>query len=81
MGLFQKLKSGLAKTRDRLAGGLRTVLTLGRSIDDDLLEELEESLLLADVGPAATEDLLDALRAAWKEGKLSTADDVIPFLK
>lgn len=81
MGFFRKLKSGLAKTRSKLAGGLRSVLTLGRSIDENLLEELEESLLLADVGPAAAEDLLEAVRTSWKEGKLTTADDILPFLK
>lgn len=81
MNLFKKLKSGLAKTRSKLAGGLKAVLTLGRVVDEELLEELEESLLLADVGPAATEDLLDATRTAWKQGDLKTADDVLPFLK
>ncbi len=81
MGLFQKLKSGLSKTRDKLTGGIRTVLTLGRKIDDDLLEELEESLLLADVGPTATADLLEAVREGWTQGTLRTADDVLPFLQ
>ena len=81
MNLFKKLKSGLAKTRDKLAGGLKTVLALGRPIDEDLLDELEESLILADVGPAATEDLLEAIRGSWKKGNLKTADDVLPFLK
>ena len=81
MGLFKKLKSGLAKTRDRLTGGLRSVLTLGRRIDDALLDEIEENLLLADVGPAATEDLIGALRAAWKDGEIKAAEDVLPFLK
>ncbi|MFV1959017.1 MAG: signal recognition particle-docking protein FtsY [Planctomycetota bacterium] len=81
MKLFRKLKSGLAKTRSKLAGGLRSVLTLGRRIDEDLLEELEESLLLADVGPAATQDLLEAVREGWTAGELKTADDVLPFLQ
>jgi len=81
MNLLKKLRSGLSKTRQRLAGGLRAVLTLGRSIDEDLLEELEESLLLADVGPHTTEGLLEAVRAAWKQGALKKADDVLPFLK
>lgn len=81
MNLLKKLRSGLSKTRKKLAGGLKAVLTLGRSIDEDLLEELEESLLLADVGPAATEGLLEAVRSGWKQGNLKTADDVLPFLK
>ncbi len=81
MNLFRKLRSGLSKTRQKLAGGLKAVLTLGRSIDENLLEELEESLLLADVGPATTDNLLEAVRGSWKAGDLKTADDVLPFLK
>jgi fused signal recognition particle receptor len=81
MGLLSKLRSGLARTRKRLVGGLTTVLTLGRRIDEDLLEELEESLLLADVGPAATASLIEAVRAAWRAGRVRTADDLVPFLR
>lgn len=79
MGLFDKLKSGLAKTRDKLGGGLKAVLTLGRAVDEDLLEELEETLLLSDVGPATTDDLIQAVRGAG--GKLKTAEDVQAFLQ
>ena len=79
MGLFDKLKSGLAKTRDRLGGGLKAVLTLGRAVDEELLEELEETLLLSDVGPSTTNDLLDAVRG--QGGKLKDAGDVRAFLQ
>ncbi len=81
MGLFQKLRSGLSKTRSRLADGLRGVLTLGRRIDEDLLAELEETLLLADVGPSVTTALLDAVREGWKRGRLRSAEEVLPFLQ
>ena len=65
MGLFDKLRGGLAKTRDVLAGGLRKVLFLGRALDESLLTDLEEVLLRADVGPKTTAALVDELRAAW----------------
>ena len=81
MGIFKKLKSGLSKTRTKLAGGIRSVLTIGRKIDEALLEELEEALLLGDVGPQVTEALLDATRKGWKQGDLKQAEDVLPFLK
>jgi fused signal recognition particle receptor len=81
LGFFDRLKGGLQKTRDKLVGGLRTVLTLGRRIDEGLLEELEETLLLADVGPATTSTLLDGVRAAWKSGRLRSAEEVLPFLR
>lgn len=81
MGLFDKLKSGLSKTRKKLVGGITSVLTIGRRIDEDLLEELEETLLLSDVGPETTEMLLDATRAAWKKGDLKDAGEVPAFLQ
>ena len=79
MGLFDKLKSGLAKTRDKLGGGLKAVLTLGRAVDEELLEELEETLLLSDVGPSTTNDLIEAVRD--QGGKMQTAEDVQAFLQ
>ncbi len=81
MGVFSKFKKGLSKTRSKLSGGLKTVLTLGRAVDEKLLEELEEVLLLSDVGPQATATLLDDVRAGAKAGRLKTADDVRGFLK
>ncbi len=79
MGLFDKLKSSLAKTRDKLGGGLKAVLTLGRAVDEELLEELEETLLLSDVGPSTTNDLIEAVRD--QGGKMKTAEDVQAFLQ
>ena len=78
MGLFDKLKSSLAKTRTKFAGGLKAVLTLGRAVDEDLLTELEDTLLLSDVGPKTTSDLIAAVRKAGS--RLKTADDVRAFL-
>ncbi len=79
MGLFSKLKAGLSKTRTSFASGVKSVLTLGRAVDETLLEELEESLLLADVGPHTTSELIEAVRGA-KE-RLKTAEDVQAFLQ
>ncbi len=81
MGFFERLKTGLGKTRKRLSGGLKSVLTLGRTIDEGLLEEIEEILLLADVGPATTERLVEAARGAWKSGECKDAAELQPFLK
>lgn len=81
MGLFNKFKSALGKTRDRLLGGLKTVFTLGRSIDEGLLEEMEEAMLLADIGPTTTDALLEEVRAGWKSGAFKDAADIRPFLE
>jgi fused signal recognition particle receptor len=81
MGIFDRLKAGLSKTRQRFVGGLKSVLSMGRVIDETLLEELEEALLLSDVGPQTTEELLEAVRAGKSRGRLNTAEDVQAFLQ
>lgn len=61
-GWAQRLKAGLAKTRDKLGGQLAGLFGAGRKIDEALYEELETILLTADVGVDATESLLESLR-------------------
>jgi fused signal recognition particle receptor len=62
VGWAQKLRAGLAKTREKLGGQLAGLFGVGRKIDNDLYEELETILLTADVGVDATEALLERLR-------------------
>ena len=81
MGFFDKLKQGLAKTRDKIAGGIRAVLPIGRKIDETLLTELEETMLAADIGPVTVTKLIDSTRAAWKKGKIKESQEVIAHLK
>jgi len=80
MGLLSKLKSGLRKTREAFAGGLRR-LVAGRRIDEDLIEEIEDTLIEADVGVATTEILITELTRAYKAKQISEGEEVIPFLK
>jgi len=79
--VLDKLKSGLSKSREKITKSLMSVLTLGRRIDETLLEELEEQLITDDIGVVATTRIITDLREAWKAKKIETADDVIPFLK
>ena len=85
MALFRKaidkLKAGLQKSRDKIGTSLKTVLTLGRKIDEDLLDELEEQLISDDLGVEATMQIIEDLRTAWKDKKISSAEEVVPFLK
>ncbi|HPC97212.1 MAG TPA: signal recognition particle-docking protein FtsY [Sedimentisphaerales bacterium] len=85
MGLFSKtadfLKERLGKTRTMIASSLSSVLSLGRKIDDDLLDELEETLIRDDIGVGTTEKLIAELREAYRARKISTSEEVIPFLK
>jgi fused signal recognition particle receptor len=81
MGLLDRFKKALGKTRDRVVGGLRSVLPFGRKIDEDLLTSLEETMLKDDMGPATTRRLIDDVRAAWKADKIGEAQEIVPFLK
>ena len=76
MGIVGKFRKGLGKTRKGLLGGLKSVLTLGRTVDEALLEELEEALLRADLGPATASELVEAARRAAKKGRIKGADEV-----
>jgi fused signal recognition particle receptor len=80
VGLFGKIAKGLAKTRDAIAGGFKG-LFFGRTLDESLLRDVETALLRADVGPSTTKALLDEVRAAWKEKRLETAEQLQPFLQ
>lgn len=85
MGLFTKtvqyLKEHLDKTRQKISSSLSSVLTLGRNIDDDLLDKLEETLIGDDIGVETTDRIITDLRAAYKKGQIKKTDDILPFLK
>ncbi len=81
MGLFDAFKKGLTKTRDKVLGGLRRILTIGRKIDENLLDELADAMLTGDMGPRAVMALHDEIRDAWKNGQISEAQEILPFLK
>ena len=80
-GLFAKLRSGLRKTHDKIAGGLRAVLSVGRKLDEELLSQIEEQLYLADVGPRTAIRLCGGLREAYKSGTMQKPEQVLPYLK
>jgi fused signal recognition particle receptor len=85
MGFFSKpldkLKAGLKKSREKINNSLKSVLTFGRKIDANLLDELEEKLISDDLGVETTAQIIEDLRSAWKDKKISSAEEVIPFLK
>lgn len=81
MGLFEKLKNGLKKTRDGFAGGLRSLVNSFTKIDEELFEELEELLIMADVGTTTTQHILTDLRKAVKEKGLKEPTQITDTLK
>ena len=84
MGFFTKsagyLRTRLGKTRDKISSSLSSVLSLGRNIDEQLLDKLQETLISDDIGVETTDKLIEDLRNAWKEKKIETTDNIIPFL-
>ena len=81
MGLFDRFKKGLTKTREKIAQGFRAVLPVGQAIDENILNNLEDTMLAADMGPAIVAHLINDVRTAWKKGRLSETQDILPHLR
>ncbi|MCZ6835113.1 MAG: signal recognition particle-docking protein FtsY [Planctomycetota bacterium] len=84
MGIFTKtvsaIRKGLARTREALFGGLSALLS-GKTLSNDLIDEIEEYLIKADVGVKATNAIIDELRQAFESGEVQKGEDAIEFLK
>lgn len=74
MGLFKKFNFGLKKTRDQMSGAIDSVLEASTAIDDALFEELEEILIMGDVGVATAQHIIDELRERVKKRDLKKPD-------
>ena len=81
MGFFEKIKQGLAKTRDALSYTLGGIFTGFSEIDDDFYEELEESLILADLGVETAVKATERLRKTIREQHLKTTEEARTALK
>ena len=81
MGFFDKIKAGLAKTRDALSDSWNDLFSGGSEIDDDFYDELEESLILADLGVETATRATAALRKIVREKRLTQADQARDALK
>ena len=80
LGFFARLKAGLTKTRDNFTKNLSNVFT-SSDIDDDFYEELEEILVMADIGYYATEDILERLKLRVKEEHIKKSEECREILK
>ena len=76
MGFFDKLKEGLAKTKNAVFGQINEVVKNFRKVDEEFLEELEEIMICADMGASTTEKILDELRDRIKTDNIKNAEDV-----
>lgn len=78
---FQRLKSGLSKTRKALGGGLSRVILGRKTIDEELIEEIETILLTADIGVEATQDIIDSLTDQLERKTLKDPEALLQSLR
>ena len=81
MGLFDRFRRGLVRTRNKISTGFRSVVRIGHKIDQDTISRLEDMMLSADFGPVVTGKLIDEVRAAWKAGKIVEDQEIQPYLR
>ena len=70
MGLFTNLKNSLSKTRDNIVSGFNNIFNSFLSIDDDFYDELEETMIMGDIGVSATEAIIDDLKEKVRENRI-----------
>ena len=80
MGFFEKIKNGLAKTRDQLVTRIDWAIS-GKAIDEDSFDEIEEAIILSDAGIETAELLTATLKEKWKRGRIKTSEDIKESMK
>ena len=81
MGFFDKLKKGLGKTKNSFDEKINNVFSVFRKVDEELLEELEEVLIMSDIGVETSVKIIDELRTKIKREKIENEDDVKAAIK
>ena len=81
MGLFSKIKQGLQKTRDSISNGVNSILNSFTKIDEELFEELEETLVMSDVGVVTAEAICGQLRKKIKETGITDPSEIKVLMK
>ena len=80
MGLFSKIASGLKKTKDFLFGGIQRVLNQFTVIDEDLFDQLEEQMIMSDIGVETSEEICDRLRKKIKERGITDPKEIMGLI-
>ncbi len=81
MGIIQKIRDGLKKTRDSLMKGLRRMLGTFTKIDEDLFEQLEETMIMGDMGADTAIQICDQLRDMVKERGITDPNDIMGLIQ
>ena len=76
MGIFDKLKQGLAKTKESINDKINNVFSNFRKVDEELLEELEEALIMSDMGVETSTQIINNLRDKIKKEKIEDSEQV-----
>lgn len=79
-GMFQKIRDGLSKTRDNITAKVEKMIGFRKKIDEELFEELEEILILADVGVSATSLIIEGIRQKARERNVSDSTELKELL-
>jgi len=74
VSVFERIKKGLGKTRASLTGGMADMFSVGKKIDEELLEDIETTLLMADVGVTATSEIIDSLTDKLERNQLKDGE-------
>ena len=80
MGFFEKLKQGLAKTKDAFVSKINNLFRAFSRVDEEMMEELEEILITADIGVEVTENVLDALRDRIQDEHITDPEETKTIL-
>ena len=81
MGFFDKLKSGLSKTKASIDGKINDVFSTFRKVDEDILEELEEAIIMSDIGVTTSLEIISRLRDRIKKENIKEAEEVKNVLR
>ncbi|XOZ32463.1 signal recognition particle-docking protein FtsY [Halomonadaceae bacterium KBTZ08] len=81
VSFFQRMREGLGRTRGQLADGLANLFATQKQVDQDLLEEIENLLLTADVGMTATTEIIDSLKDKLERSELRDSDALFQALR
>lgn len=74
VSVFERIRNGLGKTRANLTGGFADLFSIGKKVDEDLLEEIETTLLMADVGVTATSEIIESLTDKLERNQLKDGE-------
>ena len=81
MGFFDKIKTGLAKTRSSFVGSVNSIINSFSKIDEEFIEELEEILIMSDIGVHTSGEICEILREKIKENRITEPQEVKSLLK